>query len=90
MASVLHGHATAPALVAGRAGDLCPSTHVVASRSAVTHHRRRTPVFGSAKPHRALVLAQAQAVSDAVAAPMAEVVKRLQGKVYVAGTLAPP
>ena len=85
MASVLRGHAPPSAATAGRAVDLYPSTHVSHLRQAVTHHRHRTPAFGSARPQRVLVQAQAQSVSDAVAAPVAEVVKRLQGKVYVAG-----
>ena len=85
MASMLRSQVSPSAVAANRAAELCPLTCANLSTYAATHHRRRTPVFGSARPQRVLVQAQAQAVSDAVAAPVAEVVKRLQGKVYIAG-----
>lgn len=78
---------TAPALIAGRAATSCPSVQILRAASIPKQQHVRCRPFGSGKPQRSLrgVSVTVQAAASDVIAPVAEIVKRLQGKVYVAG-----
>ncbi len=82
MAAIQYATGT-PALIAVRASTISPSLHVFRT-GPILRRQLRCRAFGTRKPQRVLSVKVQAAASDVIA-PVAEVVKRLQGKVYVAG-----
>ena len=79
----------APVLLAGRSSMIYPSLKVIRSVPA-GRMRVSRPTFGSRVPQRSIraEAAVTEAATEKLPTPVAEVVKRLQGKVYVAGGAA--